>query len=124
MARELKAKSIMHELSIAMSMVEMATDEAARRGVQINAVHLKLGQLSGVVKEALLFSWDLACEDTLLAGARLLIEEVPVVVYCSNCRAQRTLDSLQNFTCSVCQALTPNIVQGKELEVVALEVQQ
>ena len=44
----------MHELSIAMSIVELAEEEAERRGVHINAVHLKLGALSGVVKEALL----------------------------------------------------------------------
>ena len=45
----------MHELSIAMSIVEMAEEEAAKHGgVQVTAIHLKLGALSGVVKEALL----------------------------------------------------------------------
>ncbi|MCU1221680.1 MAG: hypA, partial [Candidatus Angelobacter sp.] len=44
----------MHELSIAMSIVEMAEEEAERRGVRISAVHLTLGLLSGVVKDALL----------------------------------------------------------------------
>ena len=46
----------MHELSIAVSMVEMASEEALRLGaVRVNALHLKLGPLSGVVKDALLF---------------------------------------------------------------------
>ena len=67
----------MHELSIAMSIVEIASEEAQRQGsARVEAVHLKLGALSGVVKDALLFSWDLACEDTPIAGARLAIEEV------------------------------------------------
>jgi hydrogenase nickel incorporation protein HypA/HybF len=114
----------MHELSIAMSMVEMATEEVARQGgVQINALHLKLGRLSGVVKEALLFSWDVACEGTPLAGSHLLIEDVQVAVYCPVCQAERTLDSIQYFFCPVCQAPTPEVVRGKELEVVALEIQ-
>ena len=39
----------MHELSIAMSIVEMAEEEAAKRRVQVTAIHLKLGALSGVV---------------------------------------------------------------------------
>ena len=68
----------MHELSIAMSIVEMAQEEALQRGVQVNAVHLKLGALSGVVKEALLSSYEMACDDTPLRGSRLVIEEVPV----------------------------------------------
>ena len=59
----------MHELSIAMSIVELAEEEAERRGVQVNAVHLKLGALSGVVKEALLSSYEMACEDTPLRVA-------------------------------------------------------
>ena len=114
----------MHELSIAMSMIEMATEEAAKRGgVQVNAVHLKLGPLSGVVKEALLFSYEVACQGTPLEGSQLLIEDVPVVVYCPTCQAERTPVSLQQFCCSDCDTPTPQVLQGKELEVVALEIQ-
>ena len=101
----------------------MAEEEAAQRGVQVNAVHLKLGALSGVVREALLFSYGLACEGTRLEGSQLLIEEVPTVVYCPVCRAERQLDSVQRFCCSVCDSPTPEVLQGKELEVVALEIQ-
>lgn len=102
----------------------MAEEEANRRGVQVNAVHLKLGTLSGVVKEALLFSYDLACEGTALEGSHLVIDEVPTVVYCPVCDAERKLASIQRFCCSVCDNPTPDVVQGKELEVVALEIQQ
>ena len=112
----------MHELSIAMSMIEMATEEAARHGARVNALHLKLGQLSGVVKDALLFSWEVACAGTALAGSRLVIEEVPVIVHCSVCHANRALPSLQNFCCPVCHTPTSEVVQGKELEVVAMEI--
>ena len=66
----------MHELSIAMSIVEIASEEAARQNAaRVEAVHLRLGALSGVVKDALLFSWDLACDETPVAGAKLAIEE-------------------------------------------------
>jgi hydrogenase nickel incorporation protein HypA/HybF len=45
----------MHELSISMSIVETAREEAERRGAQVTAVHLRRGALSGVVKDALFF---------------------------------------------------------------------
>ena len=84
----------MHELSIAMSIIEGASQEALRQGgAQVHAVHLKLGPLSGVVKDALLFSYGLACEGTPLEGSQLVIEEVTVVVYCANCKREKTLDS-------------------------------
>jgi hydrogenase nickel incorporation protein HypA/HybF len=115
----------MHELSIAMSIVEMAEEEAARRGrVQVSAIHLKLGALSGVVKEALLSSYEMACEDTSLQGSRLVIEEIPIVVFCPSCRGPRPVSSLQLFCCAECGTPTPEIVQGKELEVVALEIEE
>jgi len=113
----------MHELSIAMSIVDMAEEEARRRGVQVHAVHVKLGTLAGVVKEALLSSYDMASEGTPLQGSRLILEEVPVVVLCPTCRAPRTLGSVQWFCCSECGTPTCEIVQGKELEVTALEVE-
>jgi hydrogenase nickel incorporation protein HypA/HybF len=115
----------MHELSIAMSIVEMAQEEAEQRGgVQVTAIHLKLGALSGVVKEALLSAFEMACDDTPLSGARLVIEEVPVVVFCPTCQAQRPLSSVQLFCCAECGTPAGDVVQGKELEVVALEIEE
>jgi hydrogenase nickel incorporation protein HypA/HybF len=112
----------MHELSIALCIIEGAEEEAEMHGGKITAVHLRLGQLSGVVKEALLFAYELACESTPLAGSRLLIEEVPVVVFCSRCNAERALASIQSLCCPVCGRLTPEVVHGRELELVALEL--
>ncbi len=114
----------MHELSIAMSIVDAALEESRQRGVQVSAVHLRLGALSGVVKEALLFSYQMACQDTPLQGSRLIVEDVPVVVFCPQCNEPRTLPSVQSFACPECGAPTRDIRQGKELEVFALEVEE
>jgi hydrogenase nickel incorporation protein HypA/HybF len=114
----------MHELSIAMSIVELAEEEAQKRGVQVHAVHLKLGALSGVVKEALLFAYEMACEETPLKGSRLVIEEVPVIAFCPSCRALRAISSIQLFCCAECGTSTSEIVQGKEIEVSALEIEE
>jgi hydrogenase nickel incorporation protein HypA/HybF len=114
----------MHELSIAMSIVELAEEEAESRGIQIDAVHLKLGALSGVVKEALLSCYDMACENTTLQGSRLIIEDVPVVIFCSTCQAECPLNSMQLFCCSGCATPASQIIHGKELEVVALEIKE
>ena len=114
----------MHELSIAMGIVEAAMEEAERRGVQVNAVHLRLGALSGVVKDALLFSYEVACQDTPLAGSKLLVEDLPVIVFCAACQKSQTLTSVQSFACPDCGTPTMDVRQGKELEVFALEVEE
>ncbi len=113
----------MHELSIALSIVEGATEEAQKHdGAKVEAVHLKLGKLSGVVKDALLFSWEIACQGTTLESSRLEITEIPVVVHCEICKTDRTLAEINNFSCPVCNAPTPEVLQGRELEVTALEI--
>jgi hydrogenase nickel incorporation protein HypA/HybF len=65
----------MHELSVAVSLVEIATEEGQRLGGRVCAVHVKIGQLAGVAKEALEFSFDIACQETPIAGSRLVIED-------------------------------------------------
>ncbi|MFY9940271.1 MAG: hydrogenase maturation nickel metallochaperone HypA [Silvibacterium sp.] len=112
----------MHELSIAMSIIDMALDEAERRRVTIDAVHLELGPLSGVVAEALRFSYEIACKGTSLEGSRLVIREVQIEVYCLACNAQKTLRSMQWFCCPDCGAPTSDVIHGRELVVSALEV--
>jgi hydrogenase nickel incorporation protein HypA/HybF len=115
----------MHELSIAMSIVEMAEEQSDQRGgARVHAIHLKLGGLAGVVKDALLSSYELACEGTGLQGSRLVIEEIPVVVYCRTCHGPRTLDSVQWFVCPQCKGPVSEVIQGRELQVFALELQE
>jgi len=112
----------MHELSIALSILDVAAEEAERQGGRVAAVRLRLGPLSGVVKDALLSAYDLARENTALAQAELHVEDVPVVAYCPACAADRSLASVQELCCPVCGGPTPDVVCGRELEVVALEL--
>jgi hydrogenase nickel incorporation protein HypA/HybF len=114
----------MHELSIAISLIEAAQEEAEKhRASSVKAVHLRLGALSGVEKEALLFSYELAAQGTPLEGSRLVIEEVPIMVFCPTCQERRPIRSMQAFCCATCSAPAGDIVQGRELEVVALEIE-
>jgi hydrogenase nickel incorporation protein HypA/HybF len=115
----------MHELSISMSILEMAEAESDRRGgARVCAIHLKLGALAGVVGDALLSSWDLACEGTGLQGSRLVIEDIPVEVYCPKCLAPRAIESPQWFVCPVCDSPVTEVIHGRELQVFALEIEE
>ena len=113
----------MHELSIALSLIEMASKEATRHGgSRVSALYLKLGPLSGIVKEALTFSFEIACEGTRLAGCELIIEAVPVVIHCARCHADEAIDNVQDLRCPNCGDLAADIIHGRELELVSLEL--
>ncbi len=113
----------MHELSVATSLVDMACEKAhAMGGVRVEALHLRLGPLSGVVKDALLFSFEVAAQGTPIEGARLVIETTPITVLCPTCAEERVLASAQRRRCPVCDTPTPELTGGRELELRALEV--
>jgi hydrogenase nickel incorporation protein HypA/HybF len=113
----------MHELSIALSILDLVEEEAERQRGRVAVVHLKLGPLSGVVKQALVSAYEMAREDTSLAQTELRIEEIPLVAHCSACVADRPLASVQDLRCPVCGDPAPQIISGRELEVYALEIE-
>jgi hydrogenase nickel incorporation protein HypA/HybF len=113
----------MHELSIALAIVDAAVEEAARHpGARVTQVHLRLGVLSGIAKAALLASYEMAAERTAVDGSELVIQEVPVLVRCPVCRDTRPVVSIQEMRCRECGTPTPDIVAGREMEVVAMEI--
>ncbi len=112
----------MHELSIALGILDLVAEQAESRGGRVVAVHLKLGPLSGVVKEALLSAYDLAREGTPFADASLVVQDVPLVAWCPACGVLRSVN-FPELVCPTCGTPTPDIQSGRELEVVALEIE-
>jgi hydrogenase nickel incorporation protein HypA/HybF len=115
----------MHELSIALAILDAASEEAdCRGGGLVSAVHVRLGALSGVVKEALMSAYELAAETSPFPGCRLIIEDVPVVIYCDRCQDDRPIESIQSFRCASCGSPAANVKRGRELEITALEIEE
>jgi hydrogenase nickel incorporation protein HypA/HybF len=113
----------MHELSIALSIVDGALEELERHGAgAVETVHLRLGRLSGVDKDALTFSYGVACEGTPLANSRLLIEDVDVIMFCPVCGGERPTRSFPLLICRECGATGERVVHGEELEITAMEI--
>lgn len=113
----------MHELSIAMRLVESLEEELAKQGdLTVVTVNLRIGALSGLVPEALEFSWEVASEGSRLQGSKLAIETVDATGYCAQCREERTIRNLQSFRCPVCGSPITEITGGHELEIATLEV--
>jgi hydrogenase nickel incorporation protein HypA/HybF len=113
----------MHELSIALSLLDLVEEESLRRECRVAAVHVRIGPLSGVIPQALTSAYELAREGTSLAEVDLVIEEAPVTVICPACSVEGAPVSLVELRCPACGAPTPHVRAGRELEVVALEIE-
>ena len=113
----------MHELSIAMSIVETCTEEAGKAGgTSVSSVEVEIGKLSGVIPEALEFSWDVAIKDSLLENARLKINEIAAKGRCLDCGQEFEMDDTFS-SCPSCGGYGNEILQGQELKIRALTIE-
>ncbi len=113
----------MHELSIALNIVHLASQEAAAAGgLHVAAIRVRLGRLAGVVAEALTSAFELARQGSAVADAALTIEEVPLRIYCDGCGREQAAVSDYEPRCVVCGTPSTQVVAGRELEIAALEV--
>ena len=112
----------MHELSIALSILDVVGEETDRLGKMPLAVHIKLGALAGVVKEALISAFQLASEGSSFDGVPLVIDEVSPTGWCGKCECERPISSVQDLTCVECGEVIGRIVHGQELELTGLEI--
>jgi hydrogenase nickel incorporation protein HypA/HybF len=113
----------MHEFSIAVDIVDIATSSAIKEAATVvKEIEIEIGQLSGVVLEALEFSLEVAVKGTLLEHARRNLILVPGKARCTQCLTQYETDSLFK-PCPTCQACAPDIIQGRELRVKSLIIE-
>ncbi len=112
----------MHELGITRSIIEIAEAHARRQQARrVLSVTVAIGELSGVMVEAVEFCFEACSRGTLLEGARLVVERIPGRGRCPACGAVPDLDP-QTFACPACGALGLERLQGEELRVLELEV--
>jgi hydrogenase nickel incorporation protein HypA/HybF len=112
----------MHEVGLMQNALAIALDYAAReQATRIDQLVLRVGSLSGVEPEALQFAFDVVRQGTIAEQAQLRIERCPTVCFCQQC--EQPFEPLTlGYECPHCHYWTSAIVQGRELELAALEV--
>ena len=112
----------MHEMGIAQQIVDIVVGAipAEAGGAPVESVLIRVGKLTAVVPESLRFCWEVITKDTRLAGARLDIEEVPVVGRCMACKAQVVIQE-PPFACGECGG-DLEFLSRRELMVRSLEL--
>ena len=111
----------MHELSIAESVVQIASRHA--NGRRVTKVWLKVGHLRQVVPSALAFGFELVAEGTPVEGAELEMENVPATGLCRDCGAESQLKTFP-LQCGACGGFELELLTGEELFVESLELEE
>lgn len=115
----------MHEMGIALEMIKIVMDSipAHLKNPKVEKINLKVGKLAAVVPDSLDFCFQVASKGTPVEGALLHIEEIPVVVLCRECGHKWTAIN-PVFICEKCDSGTVELISGRELDIVSIEVEE
>jgi hydrogenase nickel incorporation protein HypA/HybF len=112
----------MHEMSIALAVIGQVEEAAERAGdvTAVRSVRLQVGELAGVVPDALSFCFELACAGTVLEGAELVTDEVPGRARCAPCAHEWAVGMPPLLSCPRCDGGMTDLLSGRELQIVSV----
>ncbi|MEJ2579923.1 MAG: hydrogenase maturation nickel metallochaperone HypA [Kineosporiaceae bacterium] len=107
----------MHELSVCTAIADAVRTHAGDRPVY--EVRLCIGHLRQLVPDSLTFCWSLVADHGGLAGARLVIDEVPAEIECEACGRRTVLDH-PVLLCPDCSSRLVRIIAGEECHITSI----
>ncbi len=112
----------MHELTITLSIVNIAEEEVRKASAQkVEEIEMEIGQLSGVEVDSLEFLWEEAVRSSVLESAERKIYHIPGKARCMECDIEFEIEQIFD-PCPKCQQYFNDIVAGKELRIKSLTV--
>jgi hydrogenase nickel incorporation protein HypA/HybF len=116
----------MHELALMAELQQLAEEQARQAGAhRIHRLQVRIGALAGVDAEALRLAFEVLVANGSPEGpwpsATLDLEAVPARCFCADCGQPFTpIDVIH--ACPRCGHLSREVLSGRELELVRLEV--
>ena len=113
----------MHELSIANSILNIVLNEKKTKNLpDIKAIGLKIGSLSGILPDALEFSFDAIKKETPLENTILEISEIPIRGICKSCNEKFSVTDYI-FACPECKSSSIEVYKGQEMDIEYLDIE-
>ena len=113
----------MHELAICQALMNQVESIAAERNARsVVSIVVGMGPLSGVEAQLLKHAYPVASAGTIAEGARLVVENLPVRIKCTQCGNES--DALPNkLVCKACGDWRTTLISGDELILMRVELE-
>jgi hydrogenase nickel incorporation protein HypA/HybF len=112
----------MHELGIAQNILEIVQQAVPKEQTPaVRSIRIRVGPLSGVVPDSLEFCFQAIINETIFQKASLAIEQMPAILSCRKCAYRFQTNDLE-FLCQSCGSSDLELVSGRELEIVDIEL--
>lgn len=121
----------MHEISVMASIIECLLKELEGRNIEkVEAVNLRVGEMTFLGHEQLEFAFDIMTKDTVLEGSKLIIETEEIEVLCNACGYRGGIEYAEKneshfilpiLHCPVCGGAV-QVLRGRSCTVTSIQV--
>src|SRR6056297_2120452 len=106
----------MHELSIAMNIVDICEENVKGQEFdKVSMIELDIGDISGVVIEALETAMKQAVKSTVFENALIKINQIPAAGKCRQCENEVKMNDYF-AQCDKCGSFDLEVISGDELK--------
>jgi len=114
----------MHEYSIVQNLLDLCEQNAAAHEcTKVSKIVVKVGRLSNVEHTLLKTAFDTFKLDTIAQNAELEVIDQRVVTLCKSCGQKSELDK-NEFACLHCNSYDVTIIDGEDLLLMSLEMDE
>jgi hydrogenase nickel incorporation protein HypA/HybF len=113
----------MHETDMTKALIVTVRDwwEAQPEHPKISHVYLTVGQFTCVEPASLQFAFEVQTRNTFLDGAKLVIQETPLIAFCHRCQQEYRPEIGIQYACPNCSSPMEDIRSGRELKIERVE---
>lgn len=113
----------MHEISLVRNIFNTLENEFPGRGQHLRGIYLKVGELSNIQPVLMQNAFAAVIQDEpQYKDATLHVEVLPIKIYCNDCAVESEVQKYK-FICSVCNKPNNNLIQGDELLIAKVELE-
>lgn len=88
---------------------------------KVSCIHLIVGKFTCVEPVSLQFAFEVQTRNTFLEGAKLVIQETPLIAFCHHCQQEYKPEIGLRYACPQCQSPMEDIRSGRELKIDRIE---
>jgi len=113
----------MHETDMTKALMLTLKDwyQSQPEQAKISAIHLIVGKFTCVEPVSLQFAFEVQSRNTFLDGAKLIIQETPLIAFCHRCQQEYQPEIGIQYACPQCQSPMEDIRSGRELKIDRIE---
>ncbi len=114
----------MHEMSYLVRVISLAAEIAEENGAKkVKKIVVDVGKTSGVMPYYMYKYYPEASKGTIIEGAELVCEEIPVKAFCEECSNEYYPVKENRYLCPHCGGRKARIIEGRDVALRNVEIE-